>query len=74
MTEGAGALVLRDLVELAEGNGASRAEVLEGVASVTMLFPTIPVDEADRLLGYMEALNASAGPEAAAVMADADAP
>jgi hypothetical protein len=68
VTEGAGALVLRDLVELAEGNGVSRAEVLEGVASVTMLFPTIPVDEADRLLGYMEALNATVGPTAAAIL------
>ena len=68
VTEGAGALVLRDLIDLAEGNGFSQAQLLDGLASVTMVFPTIPVDETDRLLAHMEALNARAGRGAAAIL------
>jgi hypothetical protein len=68
VTEGAGALVLRDLIDLAASEGFSPGQLLDGLASVTMVFPTIPVDETDRLLAHMEALNTRAGRKAAAVL------
>ena len=42
----AGMADARYLVDLAKGNGVSHAELLEGLRSVTMLFPTIPIDDA----------------------------
>ena len=68
VTEGAGALVLRDLIDLAEDSGVSQRELLGGLTSVTMLFPTIPVDETGSLLAHMEKLNRDVGGPAAAIV------